>query len=86
MIKKDASLTLKRLPLNELAVYEYQERYPDRVTHYVTLLKGNTEDDLGVIHVKPRPGHFEILDGHHRFVALILMGRRDALCLIIDES
>ena len=43
-------------------------------------------DDLGVIHVKPRDHSYEILDGHHRYVALVMSGRPDALCLIIDEN
>ena len=75
-----------RLQLSQLQVYEYQERYPDRLTHYLRLLARNDTDDPGLILVKPREHGYEILDGHHRFVALVMSGREDALCVIIDET
>lgn len=86
MIKRDAQLKLQRIELCELRVFEYQERYPDRVTHYINVLKQGGDGDLGLIHVKPQRWGYEILDGHHRYTALILSGRADALCLVIDES
>lgn len=87
MIKRDAELELRRLPLALLHVHEHQQRYPDRLTHYLGLLAGNATDDLGVLHVKrcAEHGGHELLDGHHRFCALILSGRPDALCLVITE-
>lgn len=88
MIRRDARLTLERLPLSALSVFEYQTRYPEQLMRYVRLLEADsTGADLGLIHVKPHAsGRFEILDGHHRFCALVLSGRPDALCLVIDES
>lgn len=85
MIKKGSVLKIKRLSLSELRVFENQRRYPEMLTRYLTLLEANDVDDLGLIHVKPRKHGYEILDGHHRFVALVMSGRTDALCLIINE-
>lgn len=86
MIKASARLTIQRLMLSDLRVFEYQRRYPDQLTRYLRLLEGNDVDDLGIIHVKPRDHGYEILDGRHRYVALIMSGRPDALCLVIEES
>ena len=88
MIRADARLSIRRIPLSDLHVYENQQRYPDRLTHYVRLLlePSNVGTDPGIIHVKERANGFEILDGHHRYCALIMAGRPDALCLVIDES
>lgn len=89
MIRRASKLTLRRLSLAALHVHEFQWRYPERLAHYIGLLEQNdaVDDDLGVIHVKPcEEGGYEILDGHHRFCALVMCGREDALCLVIDES
>jgi hypothetical protein len=86
MIKAGAKLTITRLPLHELRVHEHQRRFPEQLTRYLELLGENDTDDLGIIHVKPRHNGYEILDGHHRFCALIMSGRPDALCLVIDEA
>lgn len=83
MIKHDANLELKVIPLSELSVWEYQVRYPERLMHYIRLLQSNTTDWLGIIFVQPRAGRYEIVDGHHRYMAYIAMGRPDALCLVI---
>jgi hypothetical protein len=69
-----------------MRVTENQERYPDRLIHYLRLLKTNDTDDLGVIYLKPYKDDYEILDGHHRYCAYVMAGRPDGLALIIDES
>lgn len=86
VIKHDANLTIQRIMLSDLRVYEYQRRFPDRLAHYIALLEQNERGDLGVIHVKPRDHGYEVLDGHHRYCALVMSGRADALCLVIDEN
>lgn len=88
MIKRGADLTVRRLPLAVLHVHEHQVRYPEQLLRYVALLAGNSTDDLGVLHVQPCAEHggFELLDGHHRFCALVMGGRPDALALVIDEA
>lgn len=86
MIKRDAKLTIVRLPLHQLHVHENQRRYRQQLDRYLDLLEHNDTDDLGIIHVKPRDAGYEVLDGHHRFCALVMSGRQDALCLIIDET
>jgi ParB-like nuclease domain len=85
VIKDGSSFKIEDLNLSQLRVYENQERYPDRVLHYVKLLKEHPDEDPGFILVKPRDGGYEILDGHHRYVAHILTGRSVALCIIITE-
>lgn len=88
MIKQGSKLSIERISIQDLRVFEAQKRYPDRVTHYLSVLAEDESgtSDLGVIYVKPRDRGYEILDGHHRYVALILAGRKDALCLVIDEE
>lgn len=86
MIKRGAQLTVARVPISQMRITEYQKRYPDRLTHYLRLLEQNESDDLGVIYLKPFGMDFEVLDGHHRYVAYVMSGRSDALALIIDES
>lgn len=89
MIKRDAKLKIKKLPLSKLRVTEHQERHPGRLNHYLVLLAKNKEDYLGLISVKKRlhgKSGYEILDGHHRYLAYVMSGREDALCLIIDEE
>jgi hypothetical protein len=86
VIKQGSHLSIARIPLEDLRIFEHQVRYPKMLKRYLRKLKKNKTDDLGVIHVKPRDFGYEVLDGHHRFVALVMSGRTDALCLIIDES
>lgn len=86
MIKPGAAIEVKRIPLRQLHVREYQTRYPDRLLHYIDLLTREAGDP-GVICVKPQPhGTYEILDGHHRYCALVMTGRPEALCLVINEE
>lgn len=86
MITRDSSLALARIPLARITVTEHQPRFPDRVLHYVALMRAHPEDDAGVVSLKPRgdgSGYYELLDGHHRYCAAILCGRVDLLALII---
>lgn len=85
MILPGAELSIQRIPLERLHVTEHQPRYPQRVMHYVRLL-AEQAGDPGLICVKEYGDGYEILDGHHRYCALILAGRPDALCLLIDET
>lgn len=85
MIKPDATLEVRRIPLRLLHVREYQSRYPDRLLHYIDLLSKD-HGDPGVVCVKPHDnGTYEILDGHHRYCAMVMTGRTTVLCLVIDE-
>lgn len=89
MITRDSTLALARIPLAHITVTEAQARYPDRVLHYVSLMRAQPTADAGVVSVKPRgdgSGYYELLDGHHRFCAAILCGRADVLALIITET
>lgn len=87
MIRSGSTFEVRHIPLHKLRVHENQHRYPDRVLHYVDLLDRpeNANADPGFIMVKRRKSGYEILDGHHRYCALILTGRKRALCMIINE-
>lgn len=87
MIKADASLSIKRLGLHEIQIKEFQVRYPDRLAHYITLLQANPDQYAGLLSVAPSDTHtgmYALLDGHHRYVASIMTGREDALCVVIE--
>lgn len=89
MIKADAQLTIKRIPLECIQVKEYQERYPNRLLHYIQLLKDHPDEYAGLLYVTPsdtHPGMYALLDGHHKYCASIMTGRTDALCVIEDDT
>jgi hypothetical protein len=89
MIKPDARLTIKRIPLECIQVREFQERYPNRLLHYIQLLKDHPGEYAGLLHVTPsdtHPGMYALLDGHHKFCASVMAGRPDALCVVIEEG
>jgi hypothetical protein len=85
MIGPGATFEVKLLPLSALHVTEYQERYPERLQHYIEKLRNAPGWAPGVILVQPMGATcgYEILDGHHRFAAHIITGRSHALCLIV---
>lgn len=88
MITRDSRLAVQRIPLERITVTEHQPRYPDRVLHYVALMRAAPTADAGIVHLKARAdgsGYYELLDGHHRYCAAILCGRCDVLALIITE-
>ncbi len=89
MISANAKLTIRTLGLDELQVKEYQERYPQKLTLYMNLLKAHPGEYAGLLCVQPSRTHkgmFELLDGHNRLCAYIMMGRSDALCVVVEEE
>ncbi len=89
MIKHDARMTIRTLPLENIQIKEYQERYPDKLNLYIQLLKEHPREYAGLLFVTPsdtHPGMFILLDGHHKFCASIITGRPDALCVVIEEA
>lgn len=88
MIKPDARLSIRILGLHEILITEYQERYPVRLAHYMQLLKAHPGEYAGLLSVQPSKTHeglYELLDGYHRLIASIMVGKPDALCLIVEE-
>jgi hypothetical protein len=86
MIPADARLSIQILSLSQILVWEVQERYVNRVLHYIQLLKEHPGEYARVVSVSPSvdyPGLYERLDGHHRFAASLLTGRKDILALVI---
>jgi hypothetical protein len=87
MIKSDAKLTITCLLLEQIQIREYQQRYPNRLLHYVQKLLDHPGEYAGFLSVVPSDTHegmYALLDGHHRFVASIIAGRKDALCVVIE--
>lgn len=88
MIRKSDQLTIRHLRLEEIQIKECQERYPDRLQHYIRLMKQYPECYAGCLFVAPSDTHagmYALLDGHHRFMASILCGRTDVLCVVVAE-
>lgn len=88
MIKPGDRLSIQCLPLDAIQVKEYQERYPERLQHYIQLMKQYPRDYAGLLFVVPsdtHPGMFALLDGHHKFCAAVMCGRPDAMCVVINS-
>lgn len=88
MITEGSKFEFQRIPVADIRVTEYQERYPDRLSHYINLMLANPNDSPGFILVKRMrdcASTYEVLDGHHRFVSHIMTGRSTALCIVIEE-
>lgn len=89
MIRPDAKLSIRTLPLDCIQIKEYQVRYPDKLNLYMQLLQAHPWEHAGLLSVTPSGTHggmYTLLDGHHRFVASIMTGRKDALCIVIEEK
>lgn len=89
MIPPDARVTVQRIGLHRILLCEFQVRYPERLGHYIDLLRAHPGQYAGCLSVAPSdayPGLFLLRDGHHRMCAYILMGRTDALCIVIEEE
>lgn len=86
MIRRGSTFEVKRIPISQITIYECQERYPERVLHYVELMRKYPEMDCGFIIVSPDGnGRFLCDDGHHRYCAAILTGRKDLLAIVVTE-
>ena len=89
MIRSDAMLSIQRIPIEHLIVQEAKPRYASMVMLYVEQLRAYPHDDAGMIRVVPsqrHPGMFVVDDGHHRLCAYIIAGRKDMLCIIVQEQ
>lgn len=88
MITQGSKLSIRRIPIERLIVQEAKPRYTSMVMLYVDKMRSHPHDEPGMIRVKPvhgYPGLFVIDDGHHRYVASIIVGRKDMLCIVIEE-
>lgn len=89
MIKPNATLSIAYIPLDKIQVKEFQRRFPEKLNLYIQLLTDNPDDYAGFLSVAPSETHegmFALLDGHHRYAASIICGRRDALCVVVEEG
>ncbi len=88
MIKPGAKLHAQRIPIVCLQVKLHRQRYGERLMDYVVAMTQHPECDI-LLNVAPsdtHPGMYCILDGHHRFLASIVIGRKDCLCIVIEEN
>jgi len=88
MIKAGAKLSIQRIPLECLQVKMYESRHVERLLSYISAVRQHPQSDI-LLHVAPsntHPGMYCILDGYHRFCASIMAGRKDALCVVIEEE
>lgn len=88
MIKSHAKLSIQHIGIDCILVQEFQVRYPERLEHYMRLLQEHQDEYAGFLCVAPSKKHtglYVLLDGHHRYVASIMTGRKGVLCVVIDE-
>lgn len=87
MIPATAHLSAAWLPLSHLVVEQCEERDLARVQFYVDLMREYPGEHAGPpIAVRPRGnGTYAVQDGHHRFLAHLLLGKRLAPYVIVDE-
>ena len=88
MITLEAKVSIQRIPLECLQVGDFDQRYTSMVLKYVEMLREYPNNDAGLFRVKPSKTHkgmYTIDDGHHKLCAYIIAGRREALCIVIEE-
>lgn len=89
MIAREDTLTIKIIPIECIQCKEHQERYTEQILKYIRLMKIYPEQYPGILHVEPSDTHsgmYSLLDGHTRFCAHIMTGRKEALCVIIEKE
>lgn len=85
-IKKGALTVFVNVDLSRVRVTEFQKRYPAKLQEYISILEEHPDSHLGLLLLKPSSdGYFELLDGHHRYLAYVMQGRSRVLAVIIDE-
>lgn len=85
-IRKNSIVMFANTDLSKVRITEFQKRYPDQLHRYMDILSAYPEDHLGLLLLKPTTdGYFELLDGHHRYLSYVMMGRQRALTVIIEE-
>lgn len=94
MIVPGTRIYLAEVPVERIVISECQPRYPDRVNHYFNLLSDPRHADsfAGLVHLAPYgvntltgKQQYTLLDGHHRYLASVIAGRRTVLALIFVE-
>lgn len=89
MITPDARLSIRTLSLASIQVCQYEERYVETLLSSIALMKAHPDHYAGVLVVEPSHTHvdmFSLLDGHTRFAASSMAGRRDAPCVVVEEA
>ncbi len=89
MIRADAKLSIQRIELGKIILNEFEERYLDQLLRYIELLKSHPDEYAGLLYLVPSdtyPGLYVLLDGHTRFCANIMAGRRDVLAVVEENA
>ena len=89
MIKQCAKLSIRVVPIECIQVKEYQVRYVDQLLSYIQLLKDHPKEYAGLVYLVPSDTHagmFALYDGHTRFCANIMAGRRNVLAVVEEEE
>lgn len=88
MITATAQLSAAWLPLSSLVVEQHERRSVKRMLFYVGMMEEYPDRHAGPpLTVRPlRNGTYAIQDGHHRYLAYVLTGKRLAPCVIIEEG
>lgn len=89
MIGRDDVIYIKWIAIQDIRVWEHQVRFPDRLLHYLRLLVDNPDRHTGPVTVSPDPQHdglYCLLDGHHRYCAAILAGRKELCAVVIKDA
>jgi hypothetical protein len=89
MISVEAKVSIQRIPLECLQVKDRDPMYLSMVQLYVEQLRAHPHDDAGMIRAVPSNTHanmYTVEDGRHKFCAYIIAGRKDALCVVIEDG
>ncbi len=88
MISANAKLSIRWISLECIQIKEFQQRYVEKLLEYIQLLLDYPNKYPGLLFVVPSDTHtgmFALLDGHHKFCAYIMTGRKYTLCVVIEE-
>ena len=91
MISPDAKLHIQRIPLACLQVKGHYDEplSPERVLFYYQKFLDHPGLYAGLFYTVPSDVHqgiYTILDGRHKYLASIMAGRDDALCVVEEDA
>lgn len=88
MISKAAHVTIERIPVEKLHAGDTDQRFLEKLLIYIDVLTKHPDLDADPLIVTPSPTHkgmYKIINGHHRFCALIMTSRYDCLCIVFRD-
>ena len=85
VIRKDAKLTILRVPLCRIHVMYHAVRFPETLLKYIAILLENPDCDVEVLHLRRSMLHadmYALENGYHKYCAAIMAGKQDVLCVL----